>query len=520
MPAASRPARGESQKGTSVARKPRSPKAQAARRGPDPDTNATAEAQDQGSPPEAGAGDGAARTASADTLTGADAAAARATDDPEAVATGDAGAEEQPQDPKREDPAHDSDAALAPLPDPTADDAQPPGLVEPAPGAETTDAPAGDMAETTAQDRAKTPAEDTAGPATEGPAPTPAAAPQPPAPHPARGPGVLALLAGGVLAAVIGFGAARFVIPEGWPFGPVSQATRDLTQALDNQAGRIDALRADLDALPATLEARIDEAAAAAAESRVAALRDDLTARIDALTADLAALRDSLTRLDDFDARLTELERRPAAEGAASRAAIDSFERELAEMRGMLEQERARNAAAEAEIEERAQALRDEAAELARAAALDRAREQLSRALAEGGGFAGALGALEEAGVTPPEALRQHARTGVATLESLQEGFAEPARDALRATADSAPGEIGAFLRTQFGVRSLSPRAGDSADAILSRAEAAARAGDLGAALAELDALPPEGRAAMAGWIEAAQARKAVTEAAATLAQQ
>lgn len=337
-------------------------------------------------------------------------------------------------------------------------------------------------------------------------------------PRSARGPGVLALLAGGVLAAVIGFGAARFVIPEGWPFGPVSQATRDLTQALDAQGARIDSLRADLDALPGTLTARIEDIATTA-ESGISGLRDDMGARIDALSADVTALQDSLARLDAFDARLTALERRPVADGAASRAAIESFGRELADLRDLLEQERARNAAAEAEIEQRAQALRDEAAELARQTARTTAEDQIARALAMGGGFPEALETLESAGIAIPEALRQHAGTGVATLESLQEGFAAPARAALKATADTNTGAIGAFLRNQFGIRSLSPQEGDSVDAILSRAEAAVKAGDLAGALAELGTLPPEGQAAMADWRAAAEARKDVVAAAASVTQ-
>lgn len=376
---------------------------------------------------------------------------------------------------------------------------------------------------TTAEETAEATAEATGATLTENasdaeggapPAETPAAAQVPP--RTARGPGVLTLLSGGVLAAVIGFGAARFVIPEGWPFGPVSQATRDMTQALDAQGARLDSLRAGLDALPGTLTARIEDTATGAANSAVAAVRNDLGGRIDALSADVTLMQDSLARLDDLEARLTDLERRPVADGTASRAAIASFERELADLRDLLEQERARNKTAEAEIERRAQALRDEAAALARQSARATAEDQITRALASGGGFGGALDALG-AGAPIPEALRQHAQTGVATLENLQDGFAGAARAALQATADTTSGAIGAFLRTQFGVRSLSPQEGDSVDAILSRAEAAVRAGDLAGALAELDTLPPEGQAAMADWRATAQARKDVIDAAAAV---
>ena len=65
----------------------------------------------------------------------------------------------------------------------------------------------------------------------------------------------------------------------------------------------------------------------------------------------------------------------------------------------------------------------------------------------------------------------------------------------------------GAFLRTQMQARSLTPQEGSTPDAVLSRAEAALGGGDVAATLAELDALPAEGRAAMQGWIDEARIR-------------
>jgi len=59
----------------------------------------------------------------------------------------------------------------------------------------------------------------------------------------------------------------------------------------------------------------------------------------------------------------------------------------------------------------------------------------------------------------------------------------------------------------QTGVRSLEPREGNDPDAVLSRAEAAVRAGDLGAALDEITALPDPGQAALADWAATAQTR-------------
>jgi hypothetical protein len=66
-------------------------------------------------------------------------------------------------------------------------------------------------------------------------------------------------------------------------------------------------------------------------------------------------------------------------------------------------------------------------------------------------------------------------------------------------------------------VRSLAPREGNDPDAVLSRAEAALAAGDLGTALAEAAALPEAGQAAMAGWVGLAAVRQAATAALAEL---
>ena len=70
---------------------------------------------------------------------------------------------------------------------------------------------------------------------------------------------------------------------------------------------------------------------------------------------------------------------------------------------------------------------------------------------------------------------------------------------------DGAMGVIGNFLRVQTGARSVEPREGSDPDAVLSRADAAVKAGDIPGALSEIGALPQPGQDAMSGW--SAQAR-------------
>ena len=77
------------------------------------------------------------------------------------------------------------------------------------------------------------------------------------------------------------------------------------------------------------------------------------------------------------------------------------------------------------------------------------------------------------------------------------------------------------FLRSQSGARSLTPHEGTDADAVLSRAEAALREGQIKAALAELAGLPPAGAELMKPWIADATRRldteQAISDLSATL---
>ena len=62
-------------------------------------------------------------------------------------------------------------------------------------------------------------------------------------------------------------------------------------------------------------------------------------------------------------------------------------------------------------------------------------------------------------------------------------------------------------------MRSLEEREGDTPDAVLSRAEARLRDGQVARALEELQALSDPGRQAMSDWIERAQTRVAAQAA-------
>lgn len=331
-----------------------------------------------------------------------------------------------------------------------------------------------------------------------------------PAPKPAKGRGPLLPILGGVIAAGIGFGAAQ-VVPEGWPFARSNTQIAALEARLAEQASQISALQQSSQdpALPdrvAALEARpvdsgTDPDAVAALSADVAKLREELAARpagTAAGSADLAPLEQQIAQLR---AEMTALPQAGTEEINALKAAVE-------------EERRA--------TEARSEALRTETEAASRAAILRGALLRIQAALDGGASLTEALDDLSAAGVSVPPDLAAQGK-GVATLPQLQASFPQAARAALAASGKPAEGatftdRVGAFFASQTGMRSLTPQAGDGADAVLSRAEALVAAGDLAPALSELDKLPEAGKASLAEWRQAAEARLNAVAAVAALA--
>ena len=125
-----------------------------------------------------------------------------------------------------------------------------------------------------------------------------------------------------------------------------------------------------------------------------------------------------------------------------------------------------------------------------------------------------------------PEALSANAESGIATQGSLIETFPSVARAALSAARSDATenaegtNRVATFFANQLGARSVAPREGDDPDAVLSRAEAAVRDGNLDTALSELSALPEAAQAAVADWQASASTRLEAKTAADALVQQ
>lgn len=220
--------------------------------------------------------------------------------------------------------------------------------------------------------------------------------------------------------------------------------------------------------------------------------------------ADVAALGE---RLDTVEAQLAQVQA-DVADFAGQIAALDAagtvsagedlaaFQAQLATLQQELDAQRAAVAEAESRTAEMTAAAEAQQAALLTEAALARVRA----AVTAGGGFAGPLAELEQAGVAEiPPALVAVSDAGVKSLPQLQDSFPAAARVALetaiKAEADSgsAMDRLGKFLQSQTGARSLAEREGDDPDAILSRAEARLSEGNVEAALAEIATLNEAG---------------------------
>ncbi len=314
------------------------------------------------------------------------------------------------------------------------------------------------------------------------------------------------LLLGGAVAGVIGFGIAQYLGTNSWPFPKDTSTTDRLNEQVMAQKIQMDAL-----------ETRIAELIQASENAVGADVTDGLAARQEAGE---QADREFAELLAALDLRLGDVENRPIPDVGATAQAVATYERELAAMRLMFEQELQRVEAAQAEAIEAQGVVAVRAESVAEAAAM----AQIKNALDDGTPFADALAELGALGVEIPEQLSAVAGGGVASLARLQDDFPGAARAALNA-ANQAEADAGttsgltAFLRSQLGARSLQPKDGDSADAVLSRAEAALRNANISGALAELEAISVVAQAPLAEWVNTAKIRQNTVDAITALAE-
>jgi hypothetical protein len=327
-------------------------------------------------------------------------------------------------------------------------------------------------------------------------------------------------LAGGAVAALIGYFAAGYINPSPVPLdsgdgiaaltaqydakitalegqiadikaAPQPQVNAEVTalqNAFDQQAARLAQTEAKLDQALADLEAVREQQAQPPVSSgggvstattalikqygdEIAALKAQLTAQIEAQGVDRAAL----------SARLDEVSR------IASQKLVQ----------------------AQAKVEE----LTKDIANSAKSVDLTLTKERLNAAVESGKAYGALLSQIaSETGVEVPTALSDAAATGVATLEQLRKDFPAAARRALKTSLQTEAGggltdKLTAYLKAQVGARSLEEREGDDPDAILSRVEGALSRGELAAAVEQAQQLPASGLAELSDWLAEAEIR-------------
>jgi len=318
---------------------------------------------------------------------------------------------------------------------------------------------------------------------------------------------ILPFLAGGVLASGLGFGAAvlpAYLNPSD-PLEPIVSAQDTLSEQLAQQGTRIKQIEAKptpkdhTDTIFAMTEA-------------IEALRSDIDQRQASIEAQLQALA----------GRLVEVEKQPLAQSLSPQA-IKAYESELAQLRSDLAQVVQSASAQIEQTKAKAEELQMTTDARTRTGTITAALNAIRAAAENGAGYEAALSDLITATeIDLPEALQAHSKDGVAQLGGLQDRFSPAARAALKTIRLAEGPQTGenrllAFLKAQFGLRSLEPQPGNSAEAVLSRAQAAVTKGDLTAALSELSALPQLGQDHLQDWIAAAQSRVAVQAALAEL---
>ena len=327
------------------------------------------------------------------------------------------------------------------------------------------------------------------------------------APGNARFQAIWPFVAGGILAGGLGFGAAvlpAYLNPSD-PLAPILSVQDGLAEQLAEQGAQIK----QIEAKPAPVD---HTNRLFAITEALETLRGDIDERQAKIEAELQALA----------LRIAEVEKQPLAQSVSPQA-IEAYERELAQLRSEMAQV-AQSARAQIEqTKTKAEELQEATKARARTGTITAALNAIRAAAENGAGYEAALSDLVAATeIDLPEALAAHAKDGVAQLGSLQDRFSPAARAALKAIRLAEGPQTGenrllAFLKAQFGVRSLEPQPGNSAEAVISRAQASVTMGDLNAALSELSALPQIGQDHLQDWIAAAQDRQAVQAALAEL---
>ena len=312
------------------------------------------------------------------------------------------------------------------------------------------------------------------------------------------------LIAGGIFAVAIGFGAAIGLYQYGVLITPTlpNEARIDIGASISKQNEQFSELEKRVSSVQSKLELLISRAGADNTGEKI----DLLGEEFNQFATELETVNLQLTKLSK---RTDDLENRPVLQ-AVPEDIIEKHSKELETLQATLTQQREQVQAVMQEAEAK-EAIAKKAALEAR---IFSAVSRLSTAVKNGNNYADALVDFEAASeLKVPDVLRKYAQTGFVTKEQLIEQFPIAARLAVnsaRSEGQDAQGKTFAdYLKTQLKARSVVPREGMSADAILSRAEAAVKDDRLTDALSELEALDLTARNQMNDWVSQAEERLA-----------
>lgn len=337
------------------------------------------------------------------------------------------------------------------------------------------------------------------------------------APPPSGGAGRLLLHA---LSAIVGAVAAVAIIAALWfggivslhrPTAPVS-ATASQTRAPDGGQD----LSARLDKIEHALQARPDRQAlterVAAAEAQTKAIRD-LLATLNRRLDDVAGMSESATK------------QAAAAQSTAQAAKTASDNASQASQHNVGKGDLDALADRVAALENTVKGLADAASRPVtsgndRAARLTVAAEALRAAIARGTPYQAELAALQALGVPPnlTAPLEPFAASGVPTAAALAHELAGLVPALQRAVAPAPEtttflGRLAANARHLVRITPAQAPAGNAPSAVIARIEADASRTDIGAAKADVAALPDSAKPVVAGWLEKADARQAALDA-------
>jgi len=279
---------------------------------------------------------------------------------------------------------------------------------------------------------------------------------------------------------------------------------------LSDLTSRVTRLEESINALAETAKEGGSVPDAAALDAKIGDLEQRLQGKIDSALAGQQG--ESTTELKDLQ---KEVEALKAKLGALAEAHLAGDTSDLAPQLTTLDQ---RIAKLEATLPELSTAI-DRSSASAKSGAAAIAFANLRNAVAAGRPYAAELAALKS--LLPDSgdlgALPSHAETGIPTVAALASDLTKLAETS--AAPAPAPAQTSildsmmASAKSAISIRRIGADAtGDEPAAVLARAEAALKQGDLAAAIKEVESLPAQARDPLAGWLADAQARASAND--------